>query len=227
MLSCMLCCMLVQGRTQTLERTISEIKAKEQRSREIVASLKHSYRYRGGMPSTILSFAFFCFQANLGCHNSNQQHHSQATSAVHARPAIRRAWSTISPGEPILFDRSHVAKTTCFICCLLARHSMDADCFHHASRVWSLCRKCCVPLYLPHVASVASSAEPAFFFSNRAPFAVSRSLVPSPPCNSGAQAKITGLESELESVRKSLSDARRELAENRRDAKVGTVGLSL
>lgn len=115
MLCCMLCCMLVQGRTQTLERTISEIKAKEQRSREILASLKHSYRYRGGMPSTILSFAFFCFQANLGCHNSNQQHHSQATSAVHARPAIRRAWSTISPGEPILFDLSHVAKTTCFV----------------------------------------------------------------------------------------------------------------
>ena len=38
--------------------------------------------------------------------------------------------------------------------------------------------------------------------------------------SSGAQAKITGLESELESARKSLSEARRELAESRRDAKV-------
>eukprot|EP00903_Cladosiphon_okamuranus_P015272 g14113.t1 len=32
-----------EGRTQTLERCLSESKAKEQRSREIVASLKHSY----------------------------------------------------------------------------------------------------------------------------------------------------------------------------------------
>lgn len=38
--------------------------------------------------------------------------------------------------------------------------------------------------------------------------------------NSGAQAKIVGLEAELESTRKTLSEARRELADSRRDAKV-------
>ena len=46
------------------------------------------------------------------------------------------------------------------------------------------------------------------------------------PYNSTAQAKLVGLEAELESTRKRLSEAKRELAESRRDAKVKR-GLTL
>lgn len=66
----------------------------------------------------------------------------------------------------------------------------------------------------------AFSPEPDFFLQQGAhlPFYIV-------PCNSGAQAKITALESELESAKKRLSEARRELAENRRDAKARLASL--
>lgn len=75
--------MFLQGRTQKLERCLSESKAKEQRSREVVASLKHSYRCRGACHSEYFGGLFV---ARLGCHwtpRLHSHHHPQATSAVH------------------------------------------------------------------------------------------------------------------------------------------------
>lgn len=171
-------CILVQGRAQTLERCLSESKAKEQRSREIVASLKHSYRYCGAC----LSHRFACmFVAWLPLNASVFQQRSQS-------PAMRPLEHNPAD-EPI----RTITQTTC-----VTRRGYEISMPQRIMRS-----------FLGATSLLQQGARAIFRFAGAVAL-----------CYSGAQAKITGLESELESTRKSLAEARRELAESRRDAKV-------